>query len=165
MLRLRFLDKAGDAIKSDEAALPSTYSFAGVPEMNREHRYPPTDANHDFPNINYLNAGFFVFKPSLEMLDYYLSVLSITGRFDPELTEQNLLNYAHRREGSMSWTQLANTWNMHYPNLNDLQGGVKSIHEKWWTPHDKRLTSFMQAWRWRMERFFESQDAPHEGEA
>jgi alpha-N-acetylglucosamine transferase len=149
----------GEAVKSDEASLPPTYSFAGVPEMMKEHSYPPTEEHHDFPNINYLNAGFFVFKPALEMLNYYLSVLAIPNRFNPELQEQNLLNYAHRREGSMSWTQLSNTWNIHYPTHADVEGGVKSLHDKWWSPEDARLTKYMQAWRWRMEGFFESQDA------
>ncbi|KAF1949488.1 nucleotide-diphospho-sugar transferase [Byssothecium circinans] len=158
-LQETLFNKTGDAIKPDEATLPSTYSFAGVPEMKKEHHYPPTEEQHDFPNINYLNGGFFVFKPSLEMLNYYLSVLKIPGRFNPELQEQNLLNYAHRREGSMSWTQLANTWNIHFANFDDLEGGVKSLHEKWWTPQDERLTKYMLAWRWRMDGFFESQDA------
>ncbi|CAI6332159.1 unnamed protein product [Periconia digitata] len=150
-------------IKPDEQPLPATYSFAGVPEMKPEHGYPPTEENHDFPNLNYLNAGFFVFKPDVDMLGYYLSLLDIPGRFSPDFPEQNLLNYAHRREGAMPWLQLDLSWNIHMPKLEDVQGGVKSIHDKWWQPGDKRLAPMMESWRWRMEGYFESRDAVNGG--
>lgn len=158
-LQESLVNKTGDAIKSDEAQIPSTYSMASAPESKLEHKYPPTEANHDFPNINYMNAGFFVFKPDLELLNYYLSVLDIPDRFDPVMQEQNLLNYAHRREGSMPWMDLSNKWNIHFPRLEDVEGGVMSIHDKWWGPLDQRLAPMMQGWRWRMQGFFESQDA------
>lgn len=147
-----------EGVKADEGAIPSSYAFAGVPEMNRKHGYPPTDENHDFPNIGYLNSGFFVFQPSLEILSYYLSLLELPGRFKPNLPEQNLLNYAHRRDGNMPWKQLANTWNIHYPLPADLQGGVKSLHDKWWAPESNELIPFMESWRWRMEGYFEAMD-------
>lgn len=158
-LQESLVNKGSDAIKQDEGHIPSTYSMASAPESKWEHKFPPTEANHDFPNFNYLNAGFFVFKPDLEMLDYYLRILNIPGRFDPKMPEQNLLNYAHRREGSMPWTDLSNSWNIHFPRLEDVEGGVKSIHDKWWGPMDARLGPIMQRWRWRMEGFFENQDA------
>ncbi|KAF2636603.1 nucleotide-diphospho-sugar transferase [Massarina eburnea CBS 473.64] len=162
-LQETLLNKTGDALKLDEVPFPETFAFAGVPEMKKEHGYPPTNENHDFPNFDYLNGGFFVFKPSHEMLEYYLRVLAIPDRFNPDLQEQNLLNYAHRRDGSMPWKQLNNTWNIHYPNFEDLEGGVKSLHDKWWRPGDERLAKYMQAWRWRMEGFFENQDAYENG--
>ena len=147
-----------EGVKADEGAIPSSYSFAGVPEMNREHGFPPANEHHDFPNKNYLNSGFFVFQPSLEMVSYYLSLLELPGRFKPNFPEQNLLNYAHRRDGNMPWTTLGNTWNIHYPLMADLKGGVKSLHEKWWSPENKDLQPWMESWRWRMEGFFEAMD-------
>jgi alpha-N-acetylglucosamine transferase len=148
-----------DALLSDEAALPPSYVFAGQPEMLHEHHYPPSEEEHDYPNVNYLNAGFFVLEPSLSLLDYYLSLMQIPNRFLPKLPEQNLLNEAHRREGNMPWMQLSSTWNIHYPTVEDLHGGVASLHEKWWAPVDEALALFLRSWRWRMEGFYESQDA------
>jgi len=139
----------------DEASMPSTYSFGGVPEMKQKHKYPPTE--DDFPNINYLNAGFLVFEPSNEMFNYFKSVMSIPDRFIPSMPEQNLLNYALRKDGNMPWMQLNNTWNIHYPSKDDLYGGVKSIHEKWWAPNPD-LKDFMISWRWKMEGFFQARD-------
>lgn len=147
-----------DQIRDDEGLMPLEYTFAAVPETTRDHHYPPLNGQGDFPNINYLNAGFFVFKPSLDLLNYYFSVMAAEARFDPLLPEQNLLNYAHRREGNMPWKQLGNTWNMHYPTEADLRGGVKSLHEKWWEPVNKELRPYLESWRWRMEGFYEAID-------
>lgn len=147
-----------EAIATDEAPLPSEYVFAGVPEMQKVHHYPPSEEGGDWVNINYLNAGFFVLRPSLEMLDYYTTLTKISVRFDPYLPEQNLLNYAHRREGNMPWRQLDTRWNMHYPSVADLTGGVASLHEKWWAPVNEDLKPFLQSWRWRMEGYWEARD-------
>ncbi|KAI6860906.1 glycosyltransferase family 8 protein, partial [Hortaea werneckii] len=102
-----------EATEADEAAVPTTYVFAGVPEPRMKHHYPPSDEEGDWYNINYLNAGFFVLQPSQELLSYYTSLTTLEDRFDPHLPEQNLLNYAHRREGNMPWKQLDSKWNMH----------------------------------------------------
>ena len=147
-----------DGIKEDEAALPPYYVFASLPEMMHEHGYPPTDDHHDFPNSNYLNVGFFAFKPCLQTLQYYASVLSLEQRFHPSLPEQNLINYAHRRDGNMPWSQLDVAWNIHYPVIGDIEGGVKSIHEKYWEDHGEEVNRIMKRWRWQMEGFYEARD-------
>ncbi|KAI7281521.1 nucleotide-diphospho-sugar transferase [Hortaea werneckii] len=144
-----------EATEADEAAVPSTYVFAGVPEPKVKHHYPPSDEAGDWHNINYLNAGFFVLQPSQELLSYYTSLTTLEDRFDPHLPEQNLLNYAHRREGNMPWKQLDSKWNMHYPSMDDLEGGVVSLHEKWWAPVNADLAPFLLSWRWRMEGYYE----------
>jgi alpha-N-acetylglucosamine transferase len=146
------------ATLADEGAMPLEYSFAGVPEMMRDHGYPPTDEHHDYPNYGYLNAGFFVFKPSRAIFDYYMSLLKLDGRFNPQFPEQNLLNYAHRDKGNMPWTHLGNEWNIHYPKVDDLLGGVKSLHDKWWSPEVQDLKPYMESWRWRMEGHYEARD-------
>jgi len=151
--------------KSDEGTMPTTYSFASFPEMKQEHDYPPTEENHDFPNINYLNAGFFVFKPSLEILRYYFSLLETPDRFSPGLPEQNLFNYAHRPQGNMPWTTVENTWNLHMALSTDIEGGVASVHSKWWSPLDKKMLPWLAARRWRMEGYFEAMDKLREDSA
>jgi alpha-N-acetylglucosamine transferase len=149
--------------KSDEGTMPPTYSFAGFPEMKEKHGYPPTEENHDFPNMNYLNAGFFVFKPSLQMLSYYLSLLELPDRFSPILPEQNLFNYAHRPQGNMPWKSLKNTWNLHNAIPADVEGGVASVHSKWWDPLDAKMLPWLAERRWRMEGFFEAMDKLRDG--
>ncbi|RMY89468.1 hypothetical protein D0864_06436 [Hortaea werneckii] len=147
-----------EATEADEAAVPSTYVFAGVPEPKMNHHYPPSDEEGDWYNIDYLNAGFFVLQPSKELLGYYTSLTTLEDRFDPHLPEQNLLNYAHRREGNMPWKQLDSKWNMHYPSMDDLEGGVVSLHEKWWAPVNADLAPFLLSWRWRMEGYYEGNE-------
>ncbi|KAK4545766.1 hypothetical protein LTR36_002720 [Oleoguttula mirabilis] len=154
----RGIDDRPEATLADEARLPSEYVFAGVPEGEVSHHYPPTEDHHDWPNINYLNAGFFVLQPSMPLLEYYISLTTLPDRFNPHLPEQNLLNYAHRRTGNMAWRQLDTKWNMHYPTVEDLAGGVASLHEKWWAPVNADLAPFLQAWRWRMEGYWEARD-------
>ncbi|RMZ16218.1 hypothetical protein D0862_01319 [Hortaea werneckii] len=147
-----------EATEADEAAVPNTYVFAGVPEPKMQHHYPPSEKEGDWYNINYLNAGFFVLQPSQELLSYYTSLTTLEDRFDPHLPEQNLLNYAHRREGNMPWKQLDSKWNMHYPSMDDLEGGVVSLHEKWWSPVNPDLAPFLLSWRWRMEGYYEGNE-------
>ena len=58
----------------------------------------------------------------------------------------------------MPWMQLSPEWNIHYPTVEDLEGGVASLHEKWWAPVDEGLRPFLRSWRWRMEGFYEAED-------
>ncbi|KAI9662615.1 MAG: hypothetical protein M1821_008782 [Bathelium mastoideum] len=148
-----------DMIRADEAPLPPVYTFAGVPEMQHEHGYPPSEAAGDFPNADYLNAGFFLLRPSRALFAYYLSVVALPDRFDPAFPEQNLFNYAHRREGNMPWRALPPTWNMHYPTAADVAGGVASLHDKWWKPEHAELEPLLRGLRWRMEGFYEAVEA------
>lgn len=147
-------------IKEDEGPLPPTYVFAGTPEMQHEHHYPPVShENGDYMDDNFLNAGFFVFKPSLEVLQFYLTILNIPDRFGAHEPEQGLLNYVHRREGNMPWRKISSKWNIHFPSLDDFEGGVASLHDKYWQPESEKLRSYEESWRWRMEGFFEAIDS------
>jgi alpha-N-acetylglucosamine transferase len=104
-------------IKDDEASLPRTYMFATHGDFyGYEHPYPPD------PDLTYLNCGFFVFAPSKVLFEYYMSLLQLPGRFDPGFPEQNLLNYAHRREGNMPWKPLWYGWNVNWPTERDWRG-------------------------------------------
>ena len=56
----------------------------------------------------------------------------------------------------MPWSMLDWQWNLHYPTRQDLEGGVASMHEKWWAPSDEEgLGAYLRSWRWRMEGFWE----------
>jgi alpha-N-acetylglucosamine transferase len=142
------------AFKADEGQYPVEYVFAGIPEVHHEHHYPPMEETHDYMNQDYLNAGFFVTKPSLEMFNHQMKVLSIPHRFDPQLPEQNLWNYIYRRDGNMPWTQLQPTWNIHYPTVEDLEKGVASVHDKYWFPHRDNVAPFLLRWKAKMEDFY-----------
>jgi len=114
-------------LEPDEAPLPPTYLFATLPEVvHKSHTYPPIT----YP---YFNAGFFLLSPSIQLFNYYISLLNLPGRFDSTYPEQNLLNYAHRETGNMPWGRLGYKWNINLPNMRDVEGGVKSVHEKLWT--------------------------------
>ncbi|KAF2842747.1 glycosyltransferase family 8 protein [Patellaria atrata CBS 101060] len=137
--------------KDDEAPLPATFMFASKTDAGGySHPYPPEPGD-------YLNAGFFVFQPSKELFNYYLSVININGRFDPGFPEQNLFNYAHRRDGNMPWQQLLYSWNMNWPTENDLRGGAASFHAKYWDgdpTHDPVLKEIWQQQRWEMQGYY-----------
>ncbi|TKX25608.1 hypothetical protein C1H76_2258 [Elsinoe australis] len=138
---------------------PSTYVFAGNAEHTEKHHYPPSEPGRDWPNTKYLNAGFFVIKPSIEMLKYYLSVLNTPGSFVTDFPEQNLMNEIHDQARNMPWKQINVTWNVHYPTMVDINGGVKSVHEKYWMDRPIPFRLWMRAKRWQMEGYYEAMDA------
>lgn len=99
-------------------------------------------------------------RPSLELLEHYLSILhSEIQLYSPWEAEQNLLNYAHRRidGGNIPWQYLDVTWNIHAPDSKDLRGGVASVHDKFWgtANKDKALETYMNNWKGRMEGYWE----------
>jgi hypothetical protein len=49
-----------DAVKADEAPFPNNYLFGGIGQLKFQHAFPPSDANGDYDNQDYLNAGFFL---------------------------------------------------------------------------------------------------------
>jgi alpha-N-acetylglucosamine transferase len=147
-----------ESYKEDEGPQPRTYVFAASLETAPQHGYPPTIKNGDYGDVNKLNAGFMVFRPDKELFAHYMAVLAQPNRFDSSLPEQNLLNYVHRREGNMPWKVVGNTWNINFPNKQDIKGGVASMHEKFWKPWNKEMAEYLGAWRYRMEGFFEALD-------
>lgn len=143
-------------VKEDEGALPRTYMLATHAEFyGYDHTYPPPQDG------TYLNCGFFVFTPSPVLFNYYVSLLQLPGRFDPGFPEQNLLNYAHRREGNMPWKPLWYGWNVNWPTENDWRGGVHSFHAKYWDgdpSHDPFLKAMWKEQRAEMEGFYRGRD-------
>ncbi|KAF2769632.1 nucleotide-diphospho-sugar transferase [Teratosphaeria nubilosa] len=153
-----------------EANVPATYSFVSEHNM-RKHHWPPTNEAEMYVGKDYFNAGFFVLKPDNEMYDYYMSILHLPDQkrkkghnlFDPFLGEQEMLNYAHRRSGNIPWLEPSYMWNVLYPSSEDLEGGVHSIHEKWWKPSDESLKLWDLKQMWKMQGFYEAQDALQNG--
>lgn len=138
-------------LREDEKSLPQTYMFAGKSDaFGYDHALPPKPAD-------YLNSGFFVFAPSIPLFEYYVSLLKLPNRFDPGFPEQNLLNYAHRREGNMPWAQLGWRWNMNWPTMRDFEGGARSFHAKYWDDdptHDQELKRKWLRQRAEMEGYY-----------
>jgi alpha-N-acetylglucosamine transferase len=138
-------------ILSDEAQLPAQYVFAVRSDNaltgERDHPFPP------LPTLVF-SAGFWVAAPSKEMFKYLLSVMGHWRRFNPHEMEQSLLNYAFRRAGVMPWVELDYRWSATWPSIRDLEGGVASLHEKFWKTGPEELVKVWRSWKERMEAYY-----------
>lgn len=124
-----------DQLPADEEPLPSSYVLASMPETSGQHESPPSIENGGFTNVEYFNAGFFVFSPHPKLFKHFNSIMAASNRFDPKYPEQNLLNYAHRRNGTAPWQQFRGDWNVRFPMADDFtKGQIVSFHDKWWAP-------------------------------
>lgn len=113
--------------KKETAPLPSSFVLAGqAQQTDRIHRYPP-----DF-SLEWMCSGFMVFKPSQEIFQYYTSIMERKDSFDPMFPDQNLLNYAHRWDGPMPWTNVYYKWTSTYPTIKEYAMGAAALHEKYW---------------------------------
>ncbi|TIA28139.1 nucleotide-diphospho-sugar transferase [Aureobasidium pullulans] len=147
------------SIAEDEGRVPESYVLATVGEVNPFHNYPPRAEKGDFKDENYFNAGFFLFAPDHDMFRHFTTLMELQGRFDPRYPEQNLLNYAYRREGKMPWQNINSTWNIRFPSIQDKDAGVASLHDKFWSAHmDKRLQPYYDSVHWNMQYFFQLWD-------
>ncbi|KAF2156491.1 glycosyltransferase family 8 protein [Myriangium duriaei CBS 260.36] len=144
------------------APVPKTYVFGGNAENTHNHQFPPSQDGRDWPNKAYLNAGFLVLRPDLDLLRYYISILHMPGSFDSSLCEQNLINAVHRVEGNMPWRQVNTSFNVHYPTMDDVRKGAKSVHAKWWHSDDQELKLWMVERKRRMVEFFATRDSQPE---
>lgn len=138
-------------IKSDEEMLPAAYLLAARSDNaltgERAHPVPP-------PPTEVFSAGFWVVAPSKEMYGYLMSVMGRWRRFDPHTMEQSLLNYAFRRSGPMPWFELDWKWSATWPSERDVEGGVRTLHEKWWGTGPERLRERWLAASREMEGFY-----------
>ena len=115
-----------DLAVEDEGPLPTSYIFSAQQYMEgRAHPYPP-------PAGDYFSGGFFLCQPSIAMFNYYLTIAKIKDRFNSNAMEQGLLNYAHRRDGPMPWTEIYYKWTTTWPSMKEYEAGAHSLHEKWW---------------------------------
>ncbi|KAF2152517.1 glycosyltransferase family 8 protein [Myriangium duriaei CBS 260.36] len=133
------------------ATPPETYVFAG----NANHVHVWMDAKG---RTDHLCAGFFVLKPDLALLRYYISILQIPESFMSQAPEEALLNVAHQWGQGMPWLQLNTTLNVRLPGMADLEEGARSAHVKWWESAPGNVKKWMLEWRGRMEDFYETRD-------
>ncbi|KAJ4296397.1 hypothetical protein N0V90_006442 [Kalmusia sp. IMI 367209] len=148
-----------------EARLPPNYLLGSLSEvLDSKHDFPPKDGT-GLKSIGKMNAGFMVLTPSQSTFNYYVSLLNITDAFDPKYPVQNLLNYAHRWDGPMPWTEVSYTWNIRCPTENDFAKGLVSMHEKWWTQpslyENQKVKDFLMAQRWEMKGWYGAWDLRH----
>ena len=135
----------------DEGPLPESYIFSAQQYMEgRVHPYPP-------PTGDYFSGGFFLCQPSIAMFNYYLTIAKIEDRFDSNAMEQGLLNYAHRRDGPMPWTDIYYKWTTSWPSMNEYKAGAHSLHEKWWDENIELDPDLRKLWyiaRGEMEGYY-----------
>lgn len=116
--------------KKEIAPLPSSFLLAGQAQQgDRVHRYPPDPSDE---HAEWMCSGFMVFKPSQEIFEYYTSIMERENSFDPNFPDQNLLNYAHRWDGPMPWTNVYYKWTSTYPTIKEYAMGAAALHEKYW---------------------------------
>ena len=114
---------------SDEHELPTEYLMSSWVEIGSPHHsWPPTERTRP----GYFNGGFFMLKPDKKLFDYFVSLLDTPYSFDPQYMEQNLLNHAFRWDGPMPWQEINYKWNIKFTTDADFDGGVVSMHEKYW---------------------------------
>lgn len=114
--------------------LPDTYLFVGVPDT-----YASSKPDPPIPYLpESINGGFWLASPSLELFDYYISLLSIPDSFDGQYMEQGIFRHAHRENGRMPWRKFEpGRWNVNWPRVEDLWRGTATLHDKFWITDEK----------------------------
>jgi alpha-N-acetylglucosamine transferase len=145
-----------------EAPLPPTYLLASLSEVwDSTHDFPPKDGT-GLKKIGYMNAGFFMLAPSIPAFNHYRSFLDIPNSFDPKYPEQNLMNQIHKWGGPMPWQELDYTWNIRCPSDIDIEKGLVSLHEKWWTQpylyNNDKTKAWLKSRRWEMKGWYDAYD-------
>ena len=147
-----------DMLEYEEPTLPETYIFGSKTEAGGpDHPYPP-------PPGDYLNIGFFVLRPDPILFAYYEQLMSEQneGLFSTQYPEQDLMNFAHRRDkgGRMPWQQLWYGWNMNFGTDNDYNQGARSFHGKFWQGGENgMLTEIWREQRGEMYGFWKGRAA------
>ena len=142
--------------------LPETYLLASNSEVwDSSHAFPPTDGT-GLKGYGHMNAGFFILAPSLAAFSHYTALINTPHSFDPKYPEQNLMNFVHRWDGPMPWREIAYTWNVRCPNDVDIEKGLVSVHEKWWTQpyiyNNVKTKEWLVSRRWEMKGWYDARD-------
>lgn len=136
---------------------PSEYLYAPVAEIEFRHKWPPAP---ELTREDHTSASFIVLKPSVEMFNYFVSVLSKPGKFDSSRQAvQNFLNYVFRLDGNMPWKRLETKWCLQSPGFDGVEFGARTINEAWWKKDaDPALSRWMRAYRYKMEGYYQAKD-------
>ncbi|KAF2148768.1 glycosyltransferase family 8 protein [Myriangium duriaei CBS 260.36] len=148
-----------DARFPGAGAVPSTYVFAG----NSDHRTPHHDIGTTevfLTGLGIFRGGFFVIKPDIDLLRYYVSLLQLPDAFYPRALEDSLLNTVHHWNHGMPWQQMNMTFNLRSPlSMSAIEEGGKSVHNKWWEGAPADVKAWLRSWKPRMEEFYKTHDA------
>ncbi|KAF2123949.1 glycosyltransferase family 8 protein [Dothidotthia symphoricarpi CBS 119687] len=148
-------DTSLETMPADEAPQPQSYLFAAISGSGSwKHVLPPKGSRS-------INAGCVVFRPSLDLFNYYVSLAQpeLEGRFNGRYPEQGLWAYAHRPEGNMPWGRLDPNWNINWATHRDLEYGIASLHSKFWQlDHDPLLRDYGLSVKWTMEGYWEGRE-------
>jgi alpha-N-acetylglucosamine transferase len=148
--------------KPSNETLPESYLLASNSEVwDSTHKFPPADGT-GLKGVGHMNAGFFILQPSLSAFSYYKSLIATPHSFDPKYPEQNLMNFVHRWDGPMPWREIAYTWNIRCPNDVDIEKGLVSVHEKWWTQpyiyNNAKTKEWLMSRRWEMKGWYDARE-------
>ncbi|KAJ5167898.1 uncharacterized protein N7482_003492 [Penicillium canariense] len=146
--------------EAEVGPLPEQYILAASPESHRkDHTYPFLDSDH---TASTFNSGLFIYSPSVEIFQYYMTLVDHPELYYTGVPDQDLLNYAHRWGGPMAWKRLHWSWYINEPNDNDFQGKMALLHTKWWeqgTSISKdAVEQFAFARRWEMEGYWKGRN-------
>ena len=99
-------------------------------DSSTEEKYYASMSKYN--QLDKVNGGFWLARPSQEIYNYYVAVLAEENRFEATEAEQSLLNEAHRADGPMPWQRIRYDWVMNNPTFQDYEHGVHAVHEKFW---------------------------------
>lgn len=152
------VDHASQESLGEANQLPEHFVMAGSPVMEGV-------SDSDEASIAFC-SGLFLYSPSPLMFNYYQSLLGHSEPSQPVGNQgEDLLNYAHRREGPVPWQSLRGSWYLHQPEDRDLKGKYSSMHVKWQAGNGEVLYSnngvgrYAQARRWEMEGYWVGKSA------
>ncbi|KAK5698123.1 exostoses (multiple)-like 2 [Elasticomyces elasticus] len=125
------------------APLPDKYLFVAVSDTYANRKPdPPVPCWYTA-----LNSGFWLASPSLEMFEYYTSLLAFPDSYDSQYMEQGIFRYAHGDDGPMPWQQFERKWNVNWPRAEDLRCGTATLHDRFWiTDEPWTEPELVQAW-------------------
>lgn len=132
-----------DPKMDEEPEIPEDYLLASVDDLMAhsfdKRALPPSDTKMTLEErdawvrFRYFSGGFWMFRPDNMLYQYLMGLIHLAdGRFSTRYMEQNLLNYAFRREGPMPWTELDWKYNLWGPEERDWKMEIKSFHAHLW---------------------------------
>jgi alpha-N-acetylglucosamine transferase len=146
----------GHTSLSGKTRLPDTYLFVGVTDADggKQPDLPKSMA------AEAINGGFWLASPSLELFDFYISLLSVPESFDSGYMEQGIFRHAHRRNGPMPWRNFEpRKWNAIWTTVADLKHGTATLHDKFWITDEPWVEpELVNLWNEAMNEMLEFHD-------
>lgn len=121
-----------DPLANMSVTVPQKYMAAGIHDKWMEANKKPLENETFYELDHYMNAGFFAISPSMDMYNFFISLLDHPLPFRLDYPEQNLLNFAYRTDGQMPWQDLGTEWNDITQLKPSYDRNARSLHHKWW---------------------------------